>query len=950
MQERDAPSPSLKNPDEGSWELVSERFSLRDYCCELTGRTPDDTEFDAAFLKSVIHPDDHLLFFNTVRHLSRDVNESSTIIFRLVHKNGGIRWIECIMRASAFDENGSASKISGHVVDISELMKTETQLHKLNRSLLAINNCNQALLRASNEKELLNDICRTVVEIGGYRMAWVGYAQDDPEKSVTPVACAGIEDGYLETLNITWEDTERGRGPVGSAIRTNEPSSARDMLKDTGFEPWRSQAVRRGYASVLSLPLKNEHRVFGALSIYSATTDTFDADETTLLTSLADNLAYGISMLQNRKAKKLAEEAMRQSEARYRSIFQNKYTVMLIIDPENGSIVDANPAAVDFYGWQRDELCRMNITQINLLPKEEVLSKIQQAYNLPCNYFVFPHRRADDSVRNVEVVSGPITVEGKSLLYTIVNDITERKQFQEMLVEGNKRMHFIMNATNTGLWENGLGPSVTTVWSDEIWQLYGLEPHSCEPSYENWLNTIVPEDRDKVREQAETAMANNTEFNSIWRVRNTDGTIRWLMSRGTPFMETEEKVPHYVGIVIDITDRKTEEESKHQLEAQLRKAQRLESIGTLAGGVAHDFNNILTPILGYSEMGLYSLSPDNPVHDYFNEIMQAATRAQNLIGQILTFSRTQEVTPSVVSVQSVIAEAMKLLRPSIPSTITIEQVIDNTCRNILADPSQIHQIIINLCTNAFQAMEQSIGRLRIELTEIVVDSRLLKSFPKLNVDNSYVRLSISDTGTGMDEATMERIFEPFFTTKALNQGTGLGLSVVHGIVASYKGAITVDSQPGKGTSFHIYLPVINQRMESAKNVGPQLNGSNSRILFVDDEVSSTRMMTAMLKKFGFDIQTSNSPIEAISMLKLNPGNFDLVITDLTMPEMTGKDLAAEIKRINPRIPIILMTGYEKDLGDTKTLRNSGISKILKKPAKMAQMVSAINEVISGITA
>ena len=949
MLEKETPSPTLKNPDEGSWELVSERFSLRDYCCELTGRTPDDTEFDTAFLKSVIHPDDHLLFFNAVRHLSRDEKESSTIIFRLVHKNGGIRWIECIMRASAFDDKGIASKISGHVVDITELMKTETQLHKLNRSLLAINNCNQALLRASNEKELLNDICRTVVEIGGYRMAWVGYAQDDSEKSVTPVANAGIEDGYLETLKITWEDTERGRGPAGTAIRSCEPSSARDMLKDPKFEPWRSEALKRGYASVLSLPLKNEHRAFGALSIYSATPDAFDADETTLLTSLADNLAYGISMLQNRQAKKLAEEAMRQSEARYRSLFQNEYTVMLIIDPENGAIVDANPAAVEFYGWQRDELCRMNISQINLLSQEEVQSKLQQASKGSSNYFVFPHRLADGSHRDVEVVSGPITVEGKSLIYTIVNDITERKQFQEMLVEGNKRMHFIMNTTNTGLWETGIDSNFT-VWSDEIWKLYGLEPNSCEPSYENWLNTIIPEDRENVREQAEKALADNTEFNSIWRVRNTDGSIRWLMSKGAPFMNAEGKVPHFVGIVIDITDRKNEEESKHQLEAQLRKAQRLESIGTLAGGVAHDFNNILTPILGYSEMGLFSLPPENPVHDYFSEIMQAATRAQNLIGQILTFSRTQEVSPSVVSVQSVIAEAMKLLRPSIPSTITIEQHIDNTCRNILADPSQIHQIIVNLCTNAFQAMEQAVGRLRIELTEIVVDSRLLKSFPKLNVDNSYVRLSISDTGTGMDEATMERIFEPFFTTKALNQGTGLGLSVVHGIVASYKGAITVESQPGKGTSFHIYLPVIDKRMESANNVCPLLNGSNSRILFVDDEVSSTRMMTAMLKKFGFEIQTSNSPIDAIALLKLDPGKFDLVITDLTMPEMTGTDLATELHRINPRIPIILMTGYEKDLGDTKTLRNSGISKILKKPAKMAQLVSTINEVISGITA
>ncbi|NTW52139.1 MAG: PAS domain S-box protein [Chlorobiaceae bacterium] len=945
MQNREKQPMDLYSTDEGSWELVSERFSLRDYCCALTGRTPDETVFDARFLKSVIHPDDHQLFFTAVHQLTREKNESSTIIFRLVHKDGSVRWVECIMRAAAFDDKGSATKISGHIIDVTEFKKTETQFHKLNRSLLAINNCNRALLRASNEMELLNDICRTIVEIGGYRMAWVGYAQDDTKRSVTPVAHAGIEEGYLETLNVTWSDTERGRGPVGTAIRSGKICSTGNLLDDPQFKPWKSEAKKRGYASVLSLPLINDHGVFGALSIYSAIREAFDTDETMLLTSFADNLAYGISMLQNRKAKELAEEAMRQSEARYRSLFQNKYIVMLIIDPENGAIVDANPAAVEFYGWQREKLCKMNIAQINQLPQEELQLKMLRANKGPCNNFVFPHRLANGSIREVEVVSGPITVEGKPLLYTIVNDITERNQFQEMLVEGNRRMHYIMNSTNAGLWENGTGSNTTTVWSDELWPLYGLEPQSCEPSFENWLKTIIPEDRETVRNQAEKALQNSTEFNSIWRVRDQNGAIRWLMSKGSPFTDPDGKVLRYVGIVIDITDRKKEEEAKHQLEAQLRKAQRLESIGTLAGGIAHDFNNILTPILGYSELGLFSLQPEEPMHEYFNEIMRAATRAQNLIEQILTFSRTQEVTPSVVSVQAVISEAMKLLRPSIPSTITIEQDIDESCKNILADPSQIHQVIVNLCTNAFQAMEDTVGHLRIGLREIVVDKHLRKTLPALHEDN-YVQLSISDTGTGMDEATMERIFEPFFTTKAMNKGTGLGLSVVHGIVTGYKGVISVDSRPGKGTSFNIYLPVIDQEIVHTKTSCPLLQLNNSSILFVDDEESSTRMMTIMLAKFGLRLQTTNSPIEAVALLRQNPKKFDLVITDLTMPEMNGIDLARELHRISPRIPIILMTGYEKDLGNADALHASGISTILKKPAKMAQLVSTINDVIS----
>ncbi|MFZ4802225.1 MAG: GAF domain-containing protein [Chlorobium sp.] len=252
------------------------------------------------------------------------------------------------------------------VVDITGHKQVEDELYKLNRALLAISNCSQVLLRAENEMELLHDICRIVVEVGGYRMAWVGYAENDTKKSVRPVAQDGFEDGYLETLMISWADVERGRGPTGSAIRTGEPCSTKNILLDTEFTLWRQEAIKRGYTSMLSLPLKANDEVFGALSIYSPFLDAFNAEETKLLSSLAGNLAYGITMLRNLKARKLAEDELRQSETRYRSLFQNKQTVMLIIDPKDGRIVDANPAAEIFYGWEQAELCQMKITQINL--------------------------------------------------------------------------------------------------------------------------------------------------------------------------------------------------------------------------------------------------------------------------------------------------------------------------------------------------------------------------------------------------------------------------------------------------------------------------------------------------------------------------------------------------------------------------------------------------------
>ena len=319
----------------------------------------------------------------------------------------------------------------------------DDELQRLNRALLALSNCNQALLHANNEMELLSEICRIVVEIGGYRMAWVGYAEHDEEKSVRPVAQAGFDEGYLETVKLSWADVEHGWGPTGTAIRTGLPCVVNDMAGDPCFLPWLEEARKRGYTSNKSFPLKQGDRVLGALTIYSAMPDAFNAEETKLLSSLAENLAYGIIMLQNRHAREIAEEELRQSEARYRNLFQNKHTVMLIVDPETGMIIDANEAAVIYYGWELAELCQMKISQINLLTEQEIALEMEQACNEKRNYFLFRHRRADGSIRDVEVFSGPITMQNRLLLYSIISDITERTQIEKALFDSEKRFRSI---------------------------------------------------------------------------------------------------------------------------------------------------------------------------------------------------------------------------------------------------------------------------------------------------------------------------------------------------------------------------------------------------------------------------------------------------------------------------------------------------------------------------
>ena len=915
------------------------------------------------------------------------------------------------------------------------------------------------MLHADNEVELLLEVCRIVVETGGYRMAWVGYAEDDKEKSIRPVSKAGFDDGYLEKLKLSWADNELGQGPGGTAIRTGRPFTTRNMQSDQRFKPWRSEALSRGYASSLGLPLKTSDKVFGVLNIYSSLADAFNPDETELLTALADNLAYGITMLRTRDAHEKAENEIRESEERYRSLFQNKHTVMLIVDPDDGHLVDVNPAAVAYYGWQYDELCQMNISQINMLTKAEIKAEMQLACDKKRNFFLFRHRRADGTVRDVEVVSGPISIKGHSLLYSIVSDITERKHAElEMrrseerfrkLFESHAAVKILLDPDTGNIVDANHAAADFYGWSvEELRQknIREINPISVEEIKSNldksrlakqnrfifchhrsdgsvrdvevfsskveiagkeFLDAIIFDITES--KLAEKALRDSErKFRTITEqmaemvfVIDTRGVLTYVSSviekifgykphevAGHLFTEylTEEDAPkaldifnktlldqlidqiyelkftkkdgsrfygevhirYYsdqvysgmIGLIRDISERKSEEKEKQQLESHLRKSQRMETIGTLAGGIAHDFNNILTPILGYAEMGIMSLSKEDFLLEYFSEIMLAAQRAQQLVAQIMTFSKAKEGELTVVNVKAVISEALKLLRPLIPVTITIEQRFES-CRNILADSSKLHQVILNLCTNAFHAMEQSMGVLTIELREVTLEGSMMKLFPDLDQSRN-VLITISDTGCGMDETTMEHIFEPFFTTKPANKGTGLGLSVVHGIIKSFRGRITVESKLGKGTTFTIYLPVIDDKALKDLTETIYARGSGT-ILIVDDEDAALNMLRLMVTKLGFKAEALQSSQHALELFQQHPEKFDLVITDLTMSEMTGVELAEKIHKISPKLPIILITGYAEGIDDQGDLNQSGIRKLLKKPLRMTEIASVLKE-------
>jgi len=408
-------------------------------------------------------------------------------------------------------------------------------------------------------------------------------------------------------------------------------------------------------------------------------------------------------------------------------------------------------------------------------------------------------------------------------------------------------------------------------------------------------------------------------------------------------MFKQEDNTFIIGTGIEIFEQKRIEKENRELEKRLHQTQKMEAIGTLAGGIAHDFNNILFPILGHTEMLLDDVPEDGPFRDSLNEIYTSSLRARDLVRQILTFSRQEKNELKLIKMQPIITEALKLIRSTIPTTISIREDLNPDCGAVKADPTQIHQIAMNLATNAFHAMEETGGELKVNLKEIE-----LGEYDLINPDMTpglYVCLTIADTGKGINQDILNKIFDPFFTTKERGKGSGLGLSVVHGIVKSMSGEIQVYSEPGKGTEFHVYLPVVKNVFEKqAFQTNEPILGGSERILLVDDEEGILTMEKLVLERLGYRVSSRTSSVEALEAFRNSPDKFDLVITDMAMPNMSGEKLSGELVKIRSDIPVLLCTGFSETMSEEKAT-SIGIKGFLLKPIVMKDLAQKIREVL-----
>ena len=702
---------------------------------------------------------------------------------------------------------------------------------RVSRALETLRDSHRSLVRAEFEGDLMKEICRTIVETGGYRFAWVGLVEKDRQQAVHPAAQWGVEDGYLQKLDSMWSATERACGPTAMALASSKPSVIQNIMEHPGCACWREEALRRNFASTVSLPLLDENGTFGTLGIYAEEPDAFDTEELGLLTELADDLSYGIRTLRL-KARREREE------------------------------------------------------------KERLLLATA-----------------------CEQLEEGIAIFDSRGLVQYINLSLER-------ISGCSR-------------ESATGKNIADLGRDR-------------------------ENGQVFRVMAE-AMARGGSWNSRFTAAGgkNDRALE-IDARVSPMRDDDGAMANYVFVCRDVSQ-------EDRLERQLRQAQKMEALGTLAGGIAHDFNNILGAIISCAEFALEEAPEGGAAREDLARVLKAGNRGKLLIKQILTFSRHSEQERRPVKIEPLVKEFLKFLRASLPANIEIKQDISTGPALIMADSTQIIQVFMNLCTNAAHAMREKGGTLGVSLTRVTAHStqpsnalhcrrsEMVVPPPKAalpqNIDTQYcVRLAVSDTGHGMDQNTIERIFDPFFTTKKRGEGSGLGLSVAHGIVMSHGGDITVSSQPGKGTTFEVFLPGAKPSEEVADAPGCRaaVHRGTERIMFVDDEEDLVYAGEKLLKRLGYRPEVFRDGFEALEAFRARPEQFDLIITDQSMPRVTGVELAREALRIRPGIPIVLCTGFSPDSAGGIPSRDAeliGIREVWMKPLGSDEMAGIIRKIL-----
>jgi PAS domain S-box-containing protein len=639
--------------------------------------------------------------------------------------------------------------------------------------------------------------------------------------------------------------------------------------------------------------------------------------------------------------RKRAEDELRDSEERHRRIVEASSDAILLRSKE--IVIYANPAALKlFRANQPGDLIGKRYLDL-VHPDDRALSAERVKKNIDENWIASPreHRvlALDGQVVHVESTGVPVKYRGETQVFGVFRDITERRLANEKLRGTEKKYRELAESLPQVIFEIDLNGTLKYL-NQTGFRLFGYTPEEISKGF-NVLEAFIPENRDRLAIDIMLNVQGERFGRKDYTAVRKDGTKFPVGVHANRVMSGQTAVG-VRGILIDLTATRRAEEEKRKLEIQLQQAQKMEAIGALAGGIAHDFNNILSAIIGYTELAMLNEGVSNSENE-LNQALIAANRAKDLVKQILAFSRQTDEERMPVRVALVAREAVKFLRATIPATIEIKTRLDEKSGAVLANSVELHQIIMNLCTNAQHAIGEQAGLLEVEVQNTEIDLAQKNDVIDLEI-GSYVKLSVRDTGYGMVPDTIKRIFDPYFTTKEKGVGTGLGLAVVHGIVKKCGGAIRVESELGKGTTFHIYLPKVDMTASIKAEQPKTIVGGSERILFVDDEKMLVDIGQQALQRLGYDVVSRTSPIEALELFKAKPDFFDLVITDKTMPGMTGDALVKELLSIRPNLPVIICTGYSQTI-DHERAKQKGIKAFVMKPLLISEIAAAVRKVL-----
>jgi len=631
-------------------------------------------------------------------------------------------------------------------------------------------------------------------------------------------------------------------------------------------------------------------------------------------------------------ARKQTEEELIKSEERFRALIENALDGIMLLSAE-GHIIYQSPSNQQILGYPPEDMQGRHISEF-IHPEDlsDTINTFSQVVQNPGSVELagLRVRHQDGSYRVVEGTGRNLLdnlyIEGVVINY---KDVTERHQAEEARVRLETAISHAAESiliTDKDANIQYINPAFEKITGYSWNEVIGRNPRFLKSGkhdaglYKELWSTITS--------------------GQVWRGHLTnkkkDGTLFEEVASISPILDGNGNIINYVAVKRDVTEEVA-------LEFRMRQSQKMEAIGTLAGGIAHDFNNILSAVIGFTELSLDSVEKDSLVADNLQQVLTAGNRAKDLVRQILAFSRETEQERQPLDIVPVIKEVLKLLRASLPATIEIRQNIDNELYAIEADPTELHQILMNLCTNADHAMREQGGILEVSLSNVDLGVDFTDQYPDIK-PGPYLKLIVSDTGVGMSPEVMDRIFDPFFTTKKTGEGTGLGMAVVHGLVKNYGGLIKVYSELGQGTSFQVFLPAIKRGAPLREEYGETVPAGTESILLIDDEPILVEICKQALERLGYRVTTRTSSLEALDLFRVRSDDFDLVISDVTLPKMTGDVLAEELMRVRPDIPVVLCTGYSTRITEER-VRDLGIRAILMKPIIRTDLANTIRNVL-----